>query len=95
MYVLISTCPHCGAPIYVPYESSSGQPLLSESGLWHAVQEPRFSCQCREIMVVAPVECTPATVTDEVPPRAEYHRPRRTSGYDAIKPSFGVGRKEG
>lgn len=95
MYTMISTCPCCGAPIYLPCETSSGQPLMTESGLWRAVPEPLFTCNCRELVFASPaVDEAPLPIADEQSPSREYRRPRRASGYDAVKPFFSPGSKD-
>ena len=86
MYLLTSTCPVCGAPIFVGTLSHDGSQAIVDlaTGLWHAIPAVQYTCDCH----LPPT--APAT------PRPPAHNDKRASGrYEGLRPSFGVGTRKG
>lgn len=49
MYLLTSTCPQCGAPIFLLTAQPNGDGVIVDlqSGLWTMAPVPTFTCECR------------------------------------------------
>lgn len=55
MYVMLSVCPICGAPIFAHTGNGEVAILDANSGLWSALPEVAYTCACR-------AEPTPAAI---------------------------------
>jgi hypothetical protein len=92
MYLLLSTCPHCGAPIFAQAETAAGEPLTTESGFWRQLPCVEYTCVCRN----APVALSapqPVDLAEQVHTLLDEREKRRLHAAYTRKPnSFGIGR---